>query len=83
MLGPLYRREDGVSCEACHGAGEGYSDFSIMYDRGKSIKKGMIADPKATCIACHDSKAHEMPAFDYDRDWMKIQHPIPGRHVSR
>jgi hypothetical protein len=83
MLGPLYRREDGVSCEACHGAGEGYSDFSIMYDREKAIKKGMNPDPKATCVACHDSKAHEMPPFDLDKALKAIAHPIPGRNTAR
>jgi hypothetical protein len=83
LLDTLYRREDGVSCEACHGAGGGYASFSIMYDRKKAIGKGLIEDPKATCAACHDGKAHAMPPFDLDEALKKIAHPIPGRVTSR
>ena len=83
LLGALYRREDGVSCEGCHGAGGGYSVFSIMYDRKKAMSKGLIEDPKTTCGSCHDGKSHEMPPFDPDEATKKIAHPIPGRNKVR
>jgi hypothetical protein len=83
LLGPLYRREDGVSCEACHGAGGGYAFFSIMYDKAKAVSKGLVADPGETCARCHDGKAHVMPPFDPDRANKTIAHPIPGRGNAR
>jgi hypothetical protein len=79
LLGPYYRREDGVSCESCHGAGGGYAFFSIMYDRQKSIKKGLVDKPEMTCVRCHDGKAHAMPPFVLSDALKKITHPIPGR----
>ncbi len=83
LLGSLYRREDGVSCEGCHGAGGGYAFFSIMYDRKKALSKGLTANPGDTCTACHDGKAHVMPPFDPDQAKKAIAHPIPGRNKTK
>lgn len=83
LLGPLYRREDGVSCEGCHGAGGGYAFFSIMYDKNKAVSKGLIANPGDSCTRCHDGKAHVMPPFDPDQAKKTIAHPIPGRNKPR
>jgi hypothetical protein len=79
LLGTLYRREDGVSCEGCHGAGGGYAFFSIMHDKTKAVSKGLVADPGETCIHCHDGKAHAMSPFDPNQANKAIAHPIPGR----
>jgi hypothetical protein len=79
LLGSLYQRQDGVSCEACHGAGGGYAYFSIMYDKTKAVSKGLVANPGETCARCHDPKAHAMPPFEPDKANKMIAHPIPGR----
>jgi hypothetical protein len=78
LLGPLYRREDGVSCEGCHGAGGGYSFFSIMHDEKKAVSKGLIVNSIDSCVTCHDGRAHAMPPFDPDQAMKRIAHPIPG-----
>ncbi|MBN2223263.1 MAG: cytochrome C554 [Deltaproteobacteria bacterium] len=83
LLGPLYKRQDGVSCEGCHGAGGGYAFFSIMYDEKKAVSKGLIVHPGENCTDCHDGKAHTMPPFDPDRAIKAIAHPIPGRIKAR
>jgi len=83
LLGSLYRREDGVSCEGCHGAGGGYAFFSIMYDRAKAVSKGLVARPEETCVRCHDGKAHTMAPFDPVAADKAIAHPIPGRSAGR
>ncbi len=83
LLGPLYRREDGVSCEGCHGAGGGYAFFSIMYDEKKAVSKGLIVNPGGSCVTCHDGKAHAMAPFDRDPAIKAIAHPIPGRNEAR
>ena len=83
LLGPLYRREDGVSCEGCHGPGGGYAFFSIMHDEKKAVSKGLIVNPINGCVRCHDGKAHTMPPFEPDRTVKKIAHPIPGRDAQQ
>ena len=80
LLGSLYRREDGVSCEGCHGPGGGYAFFSIMHDETKAVSKGLIVNPTDGCTRCHDGKAHTMPPFDQGEAMKKIAHPIPARY---
>lgn len=57
-----YRKEDGVTCEACH--------------KGAFIKKTFL--PKeADCLICHNSSVHEIPAFNFNEMRGKIAHPRP------
>jgi len=79
LLGPLYRKEDGVSCEGCHGAGGGYSFFSIMKDRSLAIGKGLVKSPEETCVACHTEEGHEIPPFDMKESMKKIEHLKPEK----
>ncbi len=83
LLGPLYQRQDGVSCEGCHGPGGGFAFFSIMHDEKKAVSKGLIVNPINGCVRCHDGKAHTMPPFDPEQAMKKIAHPIPGRDTQR
>ena len=83
LLGPLYRREDGVSCEGCHGPGGGYAFFSIMHDEDKAVSKGLLVSPVDGCIRCHDPRAHTMAPFDPGQALKKIAHPIPGRDMRQ
>lgn len=69
-------REDGVSCEACHGPGAEYAKKPIMLDREKAIAHGLEADPAATCIRCHDTSLSHVKAFDYDERWERIAHSV-------
>ena len=57
-----YRKEDGVTCEACH--------------KGAFIKKTFL--PKeADCLICHNSSIHETPPFNFKENCVKIDHPRP------
>lgn len=76
-LGPFYRREDGVSCEGCHGPGGDYAFFSIMRDKEKAIKKGLNPSPKETCAGCHNDECHFVAPLDLDEALEKISHPMP------
>ena len=76
-LGPYYRREDGVSCEGCHGPGGDYAFFSIMRDKENAIKKGLNPSPKDTCLNCHNDECHFMTPFDLDEALKIISHPRP------
>ncbi len=69
--------ENGVNCESCHGAGNDYKKKSIMEDREMAISLGLIADPKAVCITCHNEEAPTYKGFNYDEAWEKIKHSLP------
>jgi hypothetical protein len=57
-----YRKEDGVTCEACH--------------KGEFISKTFL--PKeADCLKCHSDSVHKIPEFDFSADCKKIAHPRP------
>lgn len=61
-LTPTYKREDGVTCEACH--------------KGEFIPKTFI--PKESdCLACHNGSVHAVASFDFQERCLKISHPRP------
>jgi Cytochrome c554 and c-prime len=57
-----YKKEDGITCEACH--------------KGAFIKKTFI--PKeADCLICHNNSVHEMLPFNFKENCAKIAHLRP------
>ena len=55
-----YRKEEGVTCEACH--------------KAEFITKAFI--PKeADCLRCHNNSVHKVPGFNFREDCSKIAHP--------
>lgn len=76
-------KEDGVGCEACHGAGSKYKSYSIMKDRDAAVKNGLrVLDTDeqkiALCLQCHGSNPyHEITEFNLKEFWEKIKHPKP------
>lgn len=68
---------EGVTCQACHGAGGDYYKKSIMEDRDASIANGMTADPKAGCVLCHNEESPTYKAFDAEERWAEIAHQVP------
>ena len=75
-------KEEGVTCEVCHGPGSTYKKLSIMKSREESAKNGLIVydSPEAIkkqCLSCHEN-AHEK-AIDFEAKWAKIKHPVPEK----
>ena len=68
---------DGVTCEACHGAGSGYYKKSIMEDREAAIANGLNPDPKAGCVRCHNEESPTYKPFNVDERWLVIAHEVP------
>jgi len=89
MLSRRYKREEGVSCEACHGPGWDYRKKKIMIDRELAISKGLVPQSEAVCTTCHNDESpawnperYTLPAggtagFDYDQAVKAIAHPVP------
>jgi len=75
-------KEEGVTCEACHGPGSGYKKMSIMKDHAESVKNGLVEysgpeDIKKKCLTCHEN-AHGT-AFDFEASWKKVKHDRPEK----
>ena len=75
-------KEEGVTCEVCHGPGSAYKKMSIMKDHAESVKNGLIeyGSPdaiKKQCLSCHEN-AHDK-TFDFVTAWEKVKHPRPEK----
>jgi hypothetical protein len=84
---PLYDsapelKEEGVTCEVCHGPGNEYKSLSIMKDHEKAAANGLIEyksleDIKNHCLTCHEN-AHGL-TFDFDACWELVKHYRPDK----
>jgi ferredoxin len=62
-----YRKEEGVTCEACH--------------KGAFITKAFI--PKEEdCLRCHNDSVHRINKFDFRKNCVKIAHPRPKTNLK-
>ncbi len=73
---------DGVTCEACHGAGGDYWKKTVMVDHDASVAAGLNADPKAGCVTCHNEKSPTFKGFDFDEYFAKIKHNVPAKQLG-
>lgn len=82
--GFLYKRSDGVSCEACHGPGQDFAVEEIMKNKKLAVQKGLINPPKPElCTRCHN-KDRQPPEtykgpYDFKKMFQKIKHYRPGK----
>ncbi len=75
-------KEEGVTCEVCHGPGSVYKKLKIMKSREESVKNGLKLynspeEIKSWCLTCHGD-AHGQ-AFDFEASWDKLKHPVPEK----
>lgn len=75
-------KEEGVTCEVCHGPGSAYKKLKIMKSREESVANGLklygsSEEIKAQCLTCHEN-AHEK-SFDFEAAWDKVKHPVPEK----
>ena len=74
--------KEGVTCEACHGAGSGYKTLhSKAENKAKAVAAGMIADDAAekTCVTCHNQESPTFKGFKFAEFWAKIEHKLPKK----
>ena len=57
-----YKKEDGVTCEACH--------------KGEYITTAFLPKEK-DCLKCHNGSVHKMHKFNFSDNCTKIAHPRP------
>jgi len=62
-----YKKEDGVTCEACH--------------KGAYITRSFLPT-ELDCIKCHNNSVHKVSRFDYREKYSKIAHPRPTKKAT-
>lgn len=70
-------KEEGVSCETCHGPGSAYKAPAIMRNKDEAIKNGLIIPSEKLCTKCHNSESPTFKGFDYAKYNAKIIHKNP------
>jgi len=76
-----FKMDEGVTCEACHGAASGFKTLhSKPENKEKAIAAGLIvgdaSNPKP-CQECHNDKSPTFKGFKMDEYWKKIAHKLP------
>ena len=77
-----FKKEEGITCEACHGAASGYKMLHSKGDLAKSKGAGLNPGQKDAkfCTKCHnaESPSHKS-AFNLADMWAKIEHGLPSK----
>ena len=70
--------KEGVSCEACHGAGSNYAKLSVMKDKKAAIAAGLVMPNEAVCVKCHNTESPNYKPFVFADAVKLIAHPKPA-----
>ena len=63
-----YRKDEGVTCEACH--------------KGPYITKAFLPT-EIDCLKCHNDSVHKISEFDFKDKSAKIAHPRPKSGMKK
>ena len=77
-------KEEGVTCEACHGAAEKYLMLHNKKDdptKAQAKAVGFVMDAKGgkACEVCHNSQSPSFKGFTFAEAWAKIEHKMPKK----
>ncbi len=85
-LGKKYKKEDGVGCESCHGAGSNYIKKKVMeaitLGKKDAASVGLAIPDEKVCKSCHNSESPSFKDFNYQERLKKISHPMPEDYKS-
>jgi len=70
-------KEEGVSCETCHGPGSAYKAPAIMRNHDACVSNGLITPNEKLCLKCHNSESPTFKGFDFAKYSAKIAHNNP------
>lgn len=76
-----FKKEEGVTCEACHGAGSAFKMVHSKGDLAKSKAAGLNPGEKTEkfCTTCHNAESPTFKGFKLDAMWAKIEHGLPAK----
>ncbi len=67
-------KEEGVSCESCHGPGSIYKSAGIMKNQKLALTKGLVIPDENVCKTCHNSESPNFKGFNFEEYKAKIKH---------
>jgi len=77
------KKEDGVTCEACHGAASAYLSIhnkKTPEDKEKAKAAGLVIDNTGKlCETCHNAESPTFKSFKFADMWKKIEHAGPKK----
>ncbi|HEX2867071.1 MAG TPA: cytochrome c family protein [Ignavibacteriales bacterium] len=73
----MAKKDEGVSCESCHGPGSDYKAMNVMKNPELAKKNGLILGKgdASLCKKCHNPNSPTYKPFDYNKKWNMIKHP--------
>ncbi len=79
-----FKKEDGLTCEACHNAASGYLSIhnkKTKADKAKAKAAGLVkpAKDEKSCTTCHNSESPSFKGFKFAEMWKKIEHGLPPK----
>ena len=69
-----WKKEDGVGCESCHGAGKDYMPMNIMKDHDAAVENGLLTADEARCLECHNDESPTYKEFKLKEFMDAIKH---------
>jgi len=77
------KNEEGVTCEACHGAASAYLSIhnkKTPEDKEKAKAAGLMIDKTGkVCETCHNAESPTFKGFKFAEMWKKIEHAGPKK----
>ena len=77
LIDSSFSVNDGIQCEACHGAGSDYAKLGIMKNKPQAIAAGLVEPTEKVCVKCHNPKSPNYKEFKFNEMAKKIAHPTP------
>jgi hypothetical protein len=78
-----FKKEEGVTCEGCHGAASGYKMIHNKPENKEKAKAaGLMLGDKADakpCEKCHNAESPTFKGFKMAEMWGKIAHGLPKK----
>jgi len=79
-----FKKEEGVTCEACHNAASGYLSIhnkKTDADKAKAKAGGLVklAKNEKSCTTCHNSESPSFKGFKFEEMWPKMEHSLPTK----
>jgi hypothetical protein len=78
-----YKKEESVTCEACHGPGSDYKSIPVMKDLAAATAAGLIMPDEKTCTQCHNKESPSFKGFVFKEYAAKIAHPNPQKAAAK
>jgi len=77
-------KEEGVTCEGCHGPASAYLNVhnkKTPDSKDKAIAAGLVIGDsvKKVCVTCHNAESPTHKEFKFDVMWAKIKHQGPEK----